>query len=127
MDIADFRTAVADALRPITIRVYPYMTIAPDPPAALIYPDSIPPQESMGGLRRPVFVVRLLAPNGTTESATQTVDVWISTGNDQSVLDALEAMTAYNLSSPSVRNYGPLLGADGGTVFMSAELVFDIF
>lgn len=127
MDLAAIRGGVRQALNDLDIHVYDYIRLSPKPPCALVYPDSIPSQETMGGLIRPIMVVHLLVGMSNNEAATRILDDWISTGTPTSVVDRLaDALVVYNAASPSVRNYRPVTTPEG-TDLLGAELVFDIF
>jgi hypothetical protein len=120
--IAELRSLIADALDPlIGIRVYDYMEPSPLTPAVVIWPDSIPAAETIGGFRRPVMVVRVIVTTGNAKAATADLDDYL----DQ-IEQTLGAAAAINLASPVVRNYGHAPAIDG-TVWLQADLVFDVY
>jgi hypothetical protein len=126
VDVIALKESVAAALEPLDIRAYMYRKNNPVPPCAMILLQTSPPQETMGGFRRPLFQVRLAAPFGNPEAAEQMIDTWLSTDTTGSVLDALAAITTANLSSPDISQIDILNAADG-SVMLVADLTFDIF
>jgi hypothetical protein len=125
---ADFKAAI-DELG--SLRCYDALVLNPTPPCALVKPDFIPPQETLGSdpLIRPRIVVRLLAEATNDTAGTQKLYRWISTGNGDSVVDAIDRSTAVDVSSPEIRNIDYMIGSHLGaeTVWLSAELVYDVF
>lgn len=126
MDLVGMCAAVKAALAELPLKVYDWPAWSPVPPAAVVYPESVPEQETFGGLRRPSLVVRLTVQSSSPEAAGRQLYRWISTGTTDSVVDALvDNLEDFSVSSPSVRNVGPVVRDDGSVVFQ-AELVFDV-
>lgn len=130
MDIASVRAAIKTSLSGLSLRVYDYVPLAPDPPCAVIYPDSIPSQETLGtGLRRPTFVVALYVSMGNQQAGTRTMDKLLGRGQTGSLFDALDTISGYSISDAQLRggSYRPILGPDGSTAMLTAEVEFDLF
>jgi hypothetical protein len=129
MNIATVRAAIKTALAGLQIRVYDYVPLMPEPPCAVIYPENIPSQETLGGLRRPTFVVQLFVSMGNQEAGTRAMDKLVSRGITGSVFDALETISGYSISDAQLRSgsYRPVLGPDGTTAMLTAEIEFDLF
>lgn len=129
MNIATVRAAIKTALSGLSLRVYDYVPLQPQPPCAVIYPEDLPAQENLGGLRLPTFVVQIYQPMGHPEAATRAMDTLLSRGITGSLFDALETISGYSISDARLRggSYRPILGPDGSTAMLSAEVEFDLF
>lgn len=124
MNIATSRTALATTLSGLSLHVYDWSHDSPAMPAAIMKPLNFPYHDTFSGGVAAKFSVQLIVGAVATKGSQTLLDTLISTATTGSAVDAIE--TAGTMRVDEMRNYQPVVLADGGTKYWSAELVVDI-
>lgn len=138
MDLKAIRNALKDAIKTINGISVSDLRDDPHPPCAIVYPKA--PFEfddtfnggTVGGITRPKFCVLVLVPYVSTRSAQEKLDDYLSDEGAQSIKTAIEADqtlggTVSECLVTGLESYGVISLLDGGTRYLSAELVVDIW
>lgn len=124
MDLAQLREDIGDLLTPLgVLRVYPTIPDSLVGKCAVIYPETIDYDDSYDETATAVLIVQLVAPTAASKATQNELDALLSTGTG-SVHDAF--LTDGRFRVATMRNYGTLQLADGGSRYYSAELVIDV-
>lgn len=138
MDIQAVRIALKDAIRAIDGLRVADLRDDPHPPCAIVYPKApFPLDETFtdpagGTTVRPQFCVLVLVAYTNTSAAQNTLDTFLSDNGEESVKNAIEkdqtlGGTVSDCVVTGLESYGVIQLADGGTRYLSAELVVDIW
>lgn len=128
MDIQAISTALMGELEDLGLHLYDYGPDALNPPAAYIYPESIPYHETFttaGDLAEPTWVIRILAASTNTQGGQKQLNELITSvaaaiGGGNTLGAVVSGATVR-----SMRNYGVLQLPDT-TRYYAADLVVGI-
>lgn len=130
MQIADVRSALADALGELGLHTYDYVPDSPIAPAAFIYPDPFNYHLEFGDDAVDArMVVRFLIGSTQMQGGQRQLDTLISPDGPGSAVALLESGDIPNIKSlqvMSMRHYGALALPDG-IRYLSAELVLSVY
>lgn len=104
----------------------------PDPPCAIVYPDTpLMLDMTFDGSQWPKFCILILVPYVDTDDAQAQLGRYLETTGDSSVKEALEDDSTLEgliggLHVNELRSYGVMSMHDGGTRYLSAELIAEV-
>jgi len=126
--LSELRTGLATNLATITgLRTAAIMPDNPNPPIAIVQPDSIAYDDTFGrGMQTYTFTVVVLVGRVVERSAQNSIDAFCASTGSSSIKLALESDKtlggkAYDVRVSEVRNYGELLVGDVN--YFSAEFI----
>ncbi len=131
MDVQSISTAILDSMSGLSIHLYDYSTDSPHPPAAYIYPRTIPFHNAFGdvGDAQVTWIVRLLAASIAQRGGQRVLNTLVSTGTGSAVAAIETDQTLGGVVNgcyvAQVENYGVLQLPDGAR-FYTADLVLHI-
>lgn len=133
MNIADVRAALKESLASIPELEISSLRDNVNPPCAIVYPDS--PclfDVTFDGEQRPRFCVLILVPYVDTDDAQEQMDIYLSDEGESSVKAAIEEDSTLggvvdDLHVTELRSYGVISMFDGGTRYLSGELVVEVW
>lgn len=133
MDIEAIRTALKDAIKTVNDLRVEDLRDDPHPPCAIVYPKApFPFDATNDGTSIPEFCVLILVPYVNTTSAQTRLGDFLSDEGDTSIKVAIESdQTLGGVVSDCIvtdlESYGVISLSDGGTRYLSAELVVRIW
>lgn len=133
MDIQAIRTALKDAIRAIDGLRVSDLRDDPHPPCVIVYPKApFTFSETFDETNRPQFCVLILVAYTSTSAAQNQLDAYLSDNGPESIKNAIEADQTLGGSVSEcivtgLESYGVISLTDGGTRFLSAELVVEIW
>lgn len=134
MDIATIRAALGKVIDRIDGLDVDNLRLNPNPPCAMIYPDApFDVEETLeGDTANWNFTVLLLVPYVDTDDAQDQLDEFLATSGPRSVIAKIRAdNTLGDVVGGAVvtelKSYQPMQLQDGGTTYLSAELVVNVW
>jgi hypothetical protein len=133
MDLAAIRQGIKDALGDNGVRVYAYVPDNPITPCWIVRPQPYDyPASFEAGLVEVKVSVLMLAGTVNVQGAQDLLDGWLSTTGDSSLYAAIDKDTTLGGAASScvverLEHYDSIEIADGGTRYLSAELLLDVF
>lgn len=125
MDLAGIRTTLLNTIKTVEGLNVDNLRDNPIVPCAIVVPETpFDLRLTFDGNAEPQFVVLLLVPYNDTGAAQDQLDGYLSTGTGvtSSVVDAIEASSA-GFVVEELKSYGVMQLHDGGTRYLSAELL----
>jgi hypothetical protein len=133
MDLRTIRKALIDAISVVPGLNAESLRDNPIVPCAIVVPETpFDLQITFDGNESPYFIVLLLVPYNDTDGAQEQLDAYLSGGTDQSVVDAIEVDDTLGgvvggLDVGELKSYGVMQLHDGGTRYLSAELLVRVW
>lgn len=132
MDIELVRTGIKNAIAEGTGLEATSLKDNPKPPCVIVYPDApIQLDLTFDGLQEPKFCVLILVPYNDTQDAQEALGRYLETEGDFSVKAAIENDSTleglvHGVHVSELRSYGVMSMHDGGTRYLSAELIAEV-
>ena len=130
--LTEIRQAIALAIQPADLTIYSYRPAVINAPAAIIFPRSGIYHQAYEGDINYEFVVHCLSNVPDNETAQESLDGLLDLSSPTSLFVLLSADPTFGdvVQSSQVSgfdNYSETVLADGGTVYISAELTVEVF
>lgn len=134
MDLNAIRNGIRDLLDDVLPgdRVYGYVPDNIAVPAIIIYPEHIDYTNTYDNTNTDRLIIWCLAGTVSMQTAQEIMDAWLDDMSPSSIIAALSTDETLGgaVDSSSVlemRNYGTVPLQDGGTRYLSAELIVEVF